>query len=310
MVVGKAEEWQERVRHAARNIRLRVLDHTLKHNGGYLSQACSSAEIFVTLYLQIMKLGPSQGPLIPHPFPGVPGAGNPNFFNGGAYNGSQAATLDRFIFSPAHYALVLYSTLIEVGRLAPEALDQFNQDGSIVEMIGAEHSPGVETTTGSLGQAISQAGGIALARRLRGDTGRVWVLMTDGEFQEGQVWEAFSTIAYYKLDNIGVYVDVNGQQCDGLMKSVMNIEPLAQRLESFGVRAVEVNGHDPDALSAPAALVPDGRPLVVLARTNPCCGIDLMAERAPNLHYVRFKSDEERARYQEYYQALRERQED
>ena len=111
--------------------------------------------------------------------------------------------------------LVLYSTLIETGRLAPEALDSFNEDGSTVELIGAEHSPGHEVTAGSLGQAISQAGGIALARRLRGEPGRVWVFISDGELQEGQTWEAFAAFAFHRLHTIGVYVDVNGQQCDG-----------------------------------------------------------------------------------------------
>ena len=82
----------------------------------------------------------------------------------------------------------------------------------------------------SLGQAISQAGGIALARRLRGDTGRVWVFMSDGEFQEGQTWEAFAALAYYRLDNLGVYIDANGQQCDGLMDDVMNNATLTAML--------------------------------------------------------------------------------
>lgn len=193
--------------------------------------------------------------------------------------------------------------------MAPEGLAQFNQDGSSVEMIGAEHSPGVETTTGSLAQAISQAGGIALARRLHGDTGRVWVLMSDGEFQEGQVWEAFEALSYYRLDNLGVYVDANGQQCDGQMDAVMNVEPLAARLESFGARVFEVDGHDPVALAAPAALPPDGRPLVVLARTNPICEMDILEERAPKLHYVRFKSEAERETYRQLYAQLSQRQE-
>ena len=306
MTVQDKVEWMEAVARAAHQIRLRVLEHTITNNGGYLSQACSSAELFATLYLKIMKLGPSQAPMIPQPFPGVPGPDNPDFFNGGAYNGPQAPDLDRFIFSPAHYALVLYSTLIEVGRMAPEGLAQFNQDGSSVEMIGAEHSPGVETTTGSLGQAISQAAGIALARKLRGDTGRVWVLMTDGEFQEGQVWEAFETLSYYKLDNVGIYVDANGQQCDGKMDSVMNIEPLVPRLEAFGARVFEVDGHDAAALAAPAELEPDGRPLVVIARTDPCCALPLLQERAPKLHYVRFKSAEERETYRAYYEQLKQ----
>jgi transketolase len=93
------------------------------------------------------------------------------------------------------------------------------------------------------------------------------------------------------------------------MQSVMNIEPLGERLRSFGARVCEVDGHDPVALAAPAGLTPDGRPLVVLARTNPCFGIDLLAERAPNLHYIRFKSPEERTRYQDYYEALRQQEE-
>lgn len=296
--------WVVPVRDLARRIRLRVFDHVMRSNGGYLSQACSSAEIFATLYTRIMKLGPSQGPLIPPPFAGVPGADNPHYQNGGIYNGPQAPDLDRFIFSPSHYGLVLYSTLIELGRMAPEALEQFNADGSMVEMIAAEHSPGAETTTGSLGQGISQAGGIALARRLRGDTGRVWVFMTDGEFQEGQVYEALATMAYYKLDSIGIYVDVNGQQCDGKMDDVMDIEPLDKRLEAFGARVFRVDGHDPEALAAPAALEPDGRPLVVLAMTNPVCGVELLGERAPKLHYLRFSSEQERQAYQILYDQL------
>ncbi|MCI0397194.1 MAG: transketolase, partial [Chloroflexi bacterium] len=170
-------------------------------------------------------------------------------------------------------------------------------DGSTVEMIGAEHSPGHEVTAGSLGQGLSQAAGIALARRLRGDTGRVWVFMSDGEFQSGQTWEAIQALAHYRLDNMGIYVDVNGQQCDGRMAEVMNVEPLQSRLEAFGARAFQVNGHEVAALAAPADLSPDGRPLVVLAYTNPCQGVGLLEERRPKLHYVRFSSEEERDRY-------------
>ncbi|WP_242470568.1 1-deoxy-D-xylulose-5-phosphate synthase N-terminal domain-containing protein [Thiococcus pfennigii] len=237
------------VRRVAAAVRRRVLEHTLTHNGGYLSQACSSAEILATLYLRIMRLGPSQGPLVPRPFAGVPCAANPQAFTGADYNGPKAADLDRFIFSPVHYALVLYSVLIEVGRLGPDALAQFNRDGSTVELIGAEHSPGHEVTAGSLAQAISQAGGIALARRLRGDTGRVWVFLSDGELQEGQAWEAFAALAHHRLGNVGVYIDANAQQCDGPMTAVMTIEPLAERLRAFGAEVHEVDGHDPEALA-------------------------------------------------------------
>ncbi len=289
--------WQDQARAIARRIRLRVMEHTITNNGGYLSQACSAAEILATLYTKIMKLGPSEAPMIPPPFPGVPSATNTNYFTGVAYNGPKAPELDRFFISPVHYALVLYTTLVEVGRMAPEGLAQFNRDGSTVEMIGAEHSPGHELTAGSLGQCLSQAAGIALARKLKKETGRVWVFMSDGEFQSGQTWEAMQVLSFHQLDNVGIYVDVNLQQCDGAMADVMNIEPLDMKLEAFGARVVKVDGHDVEALAAPAELAPDGRPLVVLAYTNPAQGIPILEERRPKLHYVRFKSEDERNRY-------------
>jgi transketolase len=266
-----------------------------------MSQACSSAETFSALYTKIMHLGPSIAPAVPPPFPGAPSASNPDYFTGAGYNGAKAPDLDRFILSPAHYALVLYAVLIETGRMSPEGLAQFNQDGSTVEMIAAEHSPGCEVTSGSLAQALSQATGIALARRLRGDSGRVWVYMSDGEFQEGQTWEALEVMSFYKLDKMGVYVDANGQQCDGRMRDVLDIEPLHSKLEAFGMRVFSVDGHDVDALAAPAELAPAGHPLVVLARTDPCRGLARLNSRAPKLHYLRFTSPEEHEAYAEAY---------
>jgi transketolase len=178
-----------------------------------------------------------------------------------------------------------------------EARLEFNRDGSSVEMIGAEHSPGMEVMTGSLGQGISQAAGIAWARRRKGEKGRNWIFMSDGEFQIGQTWEALQCLSYYGLDNVGIYVDVNGQQCDGTVESVMRIDPLGKRLEAFGARVFIVDGHDPDELAKPAQLQPDGRPLAVLALTNPCRGLPLLEQNRPRLHYLRFKSAEEKERY-------------
>lgn len=294
----------------AEGIRRRVLEHTIHNDGGYLSQACSAAEIIAALYLEIMNIGPSAAPLIPRQFPGVPGPGHAQAATGAAYNGEKTPYRDRFILSPSQYALVLYAALVELGRMAPEGLAQFNQDGSTVEMIGAEHSPGMEVMTGSLGQGISQAAGIAMARKLRGESGRVWMFMSDGEFQPGQTWEAIQTMAFYRLDNMGIYVDVNGQQCDGEVKEVMNIEPLDKRLEAFGARVFKVYGHDIEALVQPARLEPDGRPLVVLAYTNPCQGIDLLKLRAPKLHYLRFNSDDERLQYQSLLAEMNQGEED
>ncbi len=291
------EHWQDDVRRMARNIRRRVLEHTVDNNGGYLSQACSSAEIFATLYRKIMHLGPVAGPVTPPPFSGVPGADNPHYTTGAAYHGPKGPVYDRFILSPAQYALVLYAALVEAGRMAPEGMAQFNKDGGTVEMIGAEHSPGMEVMTGSLGQGLSQAAGIALARRLQGETGRVWVFMSDGEFQSGQNWEAVQAAAYHRLDNLRVIIDVNGQQCDGAVTGVMNIEPFDKRLEAFGARVFRIDGHDIEALAGLAGVKPDGRPLFILADTNPCQGLAILKARTPKLHYVRFAGEDERQSY-------------
>ena len=295
--------WQDEVRRVAAGIRWRVLDHTIKNNGGYLSQACSSAEILATLYVKVMNLGKVDVPLVPQPFPGVPGPNNPNYFTGAAFNG-PGKDQDRFFLSPAQYALVLYATLIETGRMAEEGLSQFNKDGSVVEMIGAEHSPGLETMTGSLGQGISQAAGIAMARKRKGEKGRAFIFMSDGEFQIGQTWEALQAMSFHMLDNVIIYVDMNGFQCDGKMCNVMDIEPLDKRLESFGARVFRVNGHDIKRLAEVGSLAPDGRPVVVLADTDACRGIDVLKARAPKMHYVRFTSEEEKGRYVTAFQGL------
>lgn len=295
--------WLDEVRRVAAGIRRRVLEHTIRNNGGYLSQACSSAEILATLYVKVMNLGKIDVPLVPLPFPGVPGPKNPAYFTGAAFNG-PSEDHDRFFLSPAQYALVLYATLIETGRMAGEGLLQFNKDGSSVEMIGAEHSPGMETMTGSLGQGISQAAGIAMARKRKGEKGRVFVFMSDGEFQIGQTWEALQTMSFHMLDNVIIYVDVNGFQCDGKMCNVMDIEPLDKRLGSFGARVFRMNGHDIKLLAEVGSLTPDGRPVVVLCDTDAARGLDVLKTRAPKMHYVRFTSPEEKERYVSAFQEL------
>ncbi len=295
---NKTESWKREVRRVAAGIRKRVLEHTIKNNGGYLSQACSSAEIFATLYVKAMHIGMPAAPLVPKPFPGVPGPDNPAYFTGADFNGPKAPHTDRFFLSPAQYALVLYAALIETGRMAEEGLAQFNKDGSSVEMIGAEHSPGMETMTGSLGQGISQAAGVAMARKRNNESGRVFLFMSDGEFQIGQTWEAIQALTFHRLDNVIIYVDVNGYQCDGRVEKVMNIEPLDKRLAAFGCRVARVNGHDIEKLAKPAQIKPDGRPVVVLADTDACKGLAVLKSRSPKMHYVRFSNAEERSRYE------------
>jgi transketolase len=279
-------------------IRRQVFEHTMRHNGGYLSQACSAAEILATMYGEVLQLGPSIAPAVPRPFAGTPSAANPHSFTGAGYHGAFEADKDRFFISPAHYALVVYSALVVLGRLAPEGLEQFNRDGSSVEMIGAEHSPGMEVTTGSLAQGLSMAAGLAWARRRRGESGRVWVFMSDGEFQEGQTWECFAALKHHHIENLRVIVDVNAQQCDGAMKEVLDLGDLAQRLRAFGADVHSVDGHDIEAIKLAAREPATGRPLVILAQTSPYQGMDFLQRRFPRLHYVRFKSEQERIELQ------------
>ena len=296
--------WQQEIHEAADGIRLKVMEHTIKNNGGYLSQACSSAEIFATLYLNVLNIEKLKKPLVPGKFQGVPGPNNPKAVTGAKYNGKKSKEYDRFILSPSQYSLVLYTALIQVGRMDKDGLKEFNKDGGVVEMIGAEHSPGLELMTGSLGQGISQASGIALARKLKKEKGRVVLFLSDGECQSGQFWEAVQAASFHKLDNLLAYVDINGYQCDGKMDTVMKLDPLDKRLEAFGARVFRIEGHNVDALSALGKLKPDGRPTFILCDTNPCKGIDILKKRIPKLHYVRFKSEDERQQYQLYYEKL------
>ena len=288
--------WPAQARRVADGTRKRVLDLTIDRNGCYLSQTLSSADILATLYTKSLKLGPSEGAPIPPEFRGVPGQDGVGYGLGAAYNGPQNAGFDRLLISPAHYAVAIYATLVETGRMAPEALDQFNTDGSTVEMIGAEHSPGFELTTGSFGQALSQAGGIAMARKLRGEAGRVFVFMSDGELEEGQTWEAVQCLHHYDLDNVFICVDVNGMQYDGATADVMNIEPITSRVEGFGGVAVTVDGHDVEAIDAAIHDTPhEHKPLFVLCYTDSARQVPMLEERKPKLHFVRFKDDEELA---------------
>ncbi len=280
----------------AQGIRKRVFEHCIKNNGGYLSQACSAAEQLAWLYNDILNLGDSTLPMIPEEFNGVPSKDNLSYVTGAGYNGPFEPSFDRLIIAPAHYALVAYATLIEVGRMAPEALDMFNQDGSSVEMIGAEHSPGMEVHNGTLGVGLSTGAGLAMGRKIKNESGEVCVFMSDGELQEGQVWEALQTCVHHKIDNLWAIVDVNEQQVNGTMKDVMDIGDIAKKIESFGAVVAEINGHDFQQMNEAKYLNHKNKPLIILARTSPYKGMNYLKTRFPKLHYVRFKSEDERVK--------------
>jgi transketolase len=290
-------EWKKDAARIADGIRRAVLEHTVANDGGYMSQACSSAEILAVLYRKFLNIDMPDRPLVPRPYAGTPGDRNPLYATGVDFNGGVSDDRDRFILSPTHYSLVLYAALVETGRMAPEGMREFNRDGSSVEMIGAEHSPGMEVMTGSLGQGLAQAAGMALGRKLKGVPGRVVVMMSDGEFQIGMTWETIQFMVHHRLDNMVVFVDVNGQQCDGAVPSVMQTDPIDARVRAFGARAAVVDGHDVGQLYRAGSRTPDGRPMFVVAQTDPCRGVDLMRKNAPKLHYLRFKCCKDRNEY-------------
>jgi transketolase len=294
---------KEAIQKAATNIRKNILRLAIEKNGCYLGQACSSAEIVTTLYMKIINLGPSCGSMEALPFPGVPGPDNMNYPKGSLYNGAFEPDKDRFFVSPAHYASVIYCALAECGRISHDAIDKFNTDGWNMEMIGAEHSPGFECSAGSLGQTISIACGTAHARKLKKESGKVYVLLSDGELQEGQTWEAFQAASFYHLDNLTVYIDVNGQQVEGYTKNVMNLEPLPARFESFGAKVVDIDGHNIQALIDAAVVEHTGKPLVVLCRTSSTQGIPMLERRKPFLHFVRI-GQSEMDEYKKYYDQM------
>lgn len=287
----------------ANQIRKQILGIALKSGGCYLAQACSSAEIVATLYTQILNLGPSVGEWDAIPFPGVPGPDNMDYQRGSAYHGEPAPDKDRFFVSCCHYASVIYSALAATGRISPAALDKFNVDGWNMEMIGAEHSPGFENTAGSLGQTVSIAGGTAHARKMKGETGKVYCLLGDGELQEGQMWECVEVASHYKLDNFVMVIDANGQQVEGAIEDQIIEEPLVDRFEAFGAKCVTCNGHDIDEIISACNVEHTGKPLVVICRTRGTTGVPLLEKKYPFLHFVRIPA-EEREAYQKIYDAM------
>lgn len=294
---------KQEIQRVANSIRKQILGVALKSGGCYLSQACSSAEIIASLYSGVMNLGPPVGNWEPIAFPGVPGPDNMDYQRGSDYNGAPAPDKDRFFVSCCHYASVIYCALAATGRISPDCMDKFNVDGWNMEMIGAEHSPGFENTAGSLGQTVSIAAGTAHARRRRGDSGKVFCLLGDGELQEGQLWECVQAAGYYKLDNFIIVVDANGQQVEGAIEDQMATEPIAERFRAFGAESVVCDGHDIDAFAAACQTPHEGKPLVVVAKTRGTTGVPPLEKRWPMLHFVRIGEDE-RDEFQKIYDAL------
>jgi len=192
---------------------------------------------------------------------------------------------DLFVLSKGHAAGAYYVTLWTAGRLSDEDLRTFHRDGT--RLSGHPPATGIDEilfATGSLGHGLSLASGLALAKRLRGEPGRVYCLTSDGEWNEGSCWEALIFARHHGLGNLMFVVDMNGLQGFGTTREVADLEPLSGKFEAFGVPAREVDGHSVPALAE--ALLDDGAgPRAVLARTRKGSGVSFMEGRM-EWHYL------------------------
>ena len=232
--------------------RARVLRMIRAAGSGHLASSLGSSDIFTYFYHNVLNL---------HPGPTV------------------FAERDYFLLSAGHLCPAWYATLSECGFFAPEHLLTLRQFGSPLQ--GHPHRQvelGIENIAGPLGQGLSMAAGLALARQRAGSQQKVFVLSSDGEQQEGQVWEAYLFAAHYRLANLLVIIDVNRIQQSGLVRQVMNLGDLAAKLQSFGFAVCECDGHDFADLAAKyseLASVSD-KPQCLLCRTVPGKGISLL----------------------------------
>ena len=197
------------------------------------------------------------------------------------------AERDRFIVSKGHAATALYATLAYRGFFALEALESYMEPGSnLAEQPSPGCVPGVELATGSLGHGLSVGLGMALAGRIQGRSHRVFVLLSDGECNEGSVWEAALFAPAHDLDNVAVIIDYNKWQATGRSEEIMALKPLRQKWQAFGWSAHELDGHDLGGLVRALGNVPDGtgKPIALIAHTIKGKGIPFM-EDDNNWHY-------------------------
>jgi len=190
---------------------------------------------------------------------------------------------DRFVLSKGHAAPLLYATLAAKGFIPEDELITLRQLGSNLQGHPDMHRvPDLDLSTGSLGQGLSAAVGMALGARLKNLPLRVYALLGDGELQEGQIWEAAMSAAHYRLGKLTAIVDNNGLQIDGRVTDVMNPLPIGEKFAAFGWHVIEVDGHDFEALDAAfdEAETETMRPTVVVAKTVKGKGVSFMEDRA------------------------------
>jgi transketolase len=238
------------LRRAAQAMRRRIVEQSLASNVGHIGSALSIAEIVVVLFDAVLR-----------------GAG------------TRDPDRDRFILGKGHASLALYCALRARGLLDDAALATYAGDASLLGVHPEVFLPGVDVSTGSLGQGLSVGCGLALGLRERRSPARVAVLVSDAECNEGQVWEAVMFAAHHRLSNLTVVVDLNGLQAMGRTEEVLRLDRMAERWSAFGWDAADADGHDVAALRAALAAPVSARPRVVVARTVLGKGVSFMEDR-------------------------------
>jgi transketolase len=242
-------------------VRRHIVEMTGAAKSGHPGGSLSATEIVVTLFHDVMRHDPAR---------------------------PQWEDRDRFILSKGHACPVLYAVMAECGYTPVDQLKTLRKLGSIYQgHPDRRFIPALEASTGSLGQGLSIGIGMGLAAKLDGKDFRTYVVLGDGEIQEGQIWEAAMFAAFHKVDNVVAIVDYNRIQLDGFVKDIMELEPLAAKWRAFGWHVVDVDGHDVAALQKAfaEASATKGTPTVLLAHTIKGKGVSFM-ENNPKYHGV------------------------
>ncbi len=246
----------EELNKIARELRIDILTMLNKAVSGHSGGSLSAIDILTALYFGRMKHDPAM---------------------------SVEEDRDKFVLSKGHGAPALYAVLAKCAYFERSQLNSLRKLNAMLSGHPFSPStPGVEVSTGSLGQGLSMANGMALANKLDGKKGHVFCMMGDGENQEGQVWEAAMTSAHYGLDNVVAILDHNGLQIDGAVSDIMGVEPLDKKWAAFGWEVIEIDGHDMAAIldAIDRALAVKGKPALILAHTVKGKGVSFMENKA------------------------------
>ena len=235
---------------------------------GYVGQALDIADVLAVAYFGAMKYRPED---------------------------PQWEGRDRFLLSNGHYAIALFAALLEAGILPAEELETYGSDDSRLPMSGmASYTPGMEMSGGSLGQGLTIAVGRCLGLKRKNSDAFVYTLFSDGELDEGSIWEGLLSASHWKLDNLIAMVDVNNQQADGPSTQILSFEPLVPKLEAFGWYVQRVDGNDIDAVATAfdnARAHKEAQPRMIVCDTRMGCGVPFLEQREKN-HFIRVDAHE------------------